>query len=115
MAVKCPEPEMCGGLVPKEVLERWGDALFEAMILKWKRLKCPFKDWWAPMMDEGDEEAVECPSCWRMFCAQCKVGWHGEMECGEFEKLRKEAGGSVDRDDVMRMKLADKKQMEEMP
>ncbi|XP_038889081.1 probable E3 ubiquitin-protein ligase RNF144A-A [Benincasa hispida] len=121
MAVKCPqpkcgtllEPEMCRSFIPKEVLERWGDALFEAMILKWKRLNCPFKDCSAPMIYEGDEKgvtAVECLNCWRLFCAQCKVGWHGDMECREFEKVRKE-----NTEDMMTMKLADEKKWKKCP
>ncbi|KAA0053550.1 E3 ubiquitin-protein ligase RNF144B-like protein [Cucumis melo var. makuwa] len=126
MAVKCPEPncgtvlepEMCGSFVPKRVLERWADALFEAMILKSKRLNCPFKDCGAAMIDEGDEEgvtAVECGSCWRLFCAECRVGWHGEMKCGEFQRLRKEAGVSGDKDDAMTVKLAENKKWRRCP
>ncbi|KAG7018238.1 putative E3 ubiquitin-protein ligase ARI5, partial [Cucurbita argyrosperma subsp. argyrosperma] len=121
MAVKCPEPkcaavlepEMCDSFVPKEVLERWGDALLKAMLLKWKMVYCPFKDCSAGMVDEEDMEAVECPECWRMFCAKCGVGWHGDMNCTEFQRLLK--NGGVDREEEMTMKLADERKWKRCP
>ncbi|XP_022152679.1 E3 ubiquitin-protein ligase RNF144A-like [Momordica charantia] len=125
IAVKCPEPKcestlepwMCDSFVPREVLERWGDALCEAIILGIPRMYCPFVDCSAAMIDDGGEAATvtaaECPSCRRMFCAQCKVGWHGEMECDEFQKLRKE-GGEL-REDLMALQLANRQKWKRCP
>ncbi|CAI9267630.1 unnamed protein product [Lactuca saligna] len=56
--VKCPKPkckgligpEICRSIVPKEVLERWEDALCESLILGSHKFYCPFKIvrpcWW---------------------------------------------------------------------
>lgn len=27
--------------------------------------------------------------CSNLFCAECKVGWHSGIECGEFRKLKR--------------------------
>ena len=32
---------------------------------------------------------AECPSCHRLFCAQCKVPWHEKMSCNEFQELQR--------------------------
>lgn len=66
------------------------------------------------LIDDGDETVMEaeCPSCRRMFCAQCKVEWHGEIKCEEFQKLFKEEGG---RGDLMTMELAEQKNWKRCP
>ncbi|XP_059639443.1 E3 ubiquitin-protein ligase RSL1-like [Cornus florida] len=86
------EPELCRSLVPAEVFDRWGDALCESMILAAHKFYCPFKDCSAMLVDNGGEvvTASECPNCRRLFCAQCKVSWHAETECREFQRLKKE-------------------------
>ncbi|KAF0894130.1 hypothetical protein E2562_034698 [Oryza meyeriana var. granulata] len=78
--VRCPEercrgvldPELCQGILPREVFERWGAALCEAMVLGAQRAYCPFKDCSAMMVDDAGEVVTEseCPSCRRLFCAR---------------------------------------------
>ncbi|GMI82171.1 hypothetical protein like AT3G14250 [Hibiscus trionum] len=98
--VKCPdincqaalEPQFCRSIVPGDVFDRWESALCESMILGLQKFYCPFKDCSALLLDDGGSDVVksECPSCHRLFCAQCKVAWHSGISCGEFRKLGKD-------------------------
>lgn len=104
------EPEHCRDLLPEDVFERWGSALCEALILGAQKFYCPFKDCSALLIDDGDGAGggqvireSECPYCRRLFCAQCKVPWHSEISCAEFQKLNK---NEREREDIMLMKLA---------
>ncbi|KAJ6849409.1 putative E3 ubiquitin-protein ligase RNF144A-B [Iris pallida] len=116
-SVKCPEdgcsgllePEHCQGLVPKEVFERWGSALCEAMVLASQKFSyCPFKDCSALLVDDSGEAVgqSECPSCRRLFCAGCKVAWHSGIGCDEFRSL---GADERSREDVLLMEVASKK------
>nr|GMD33689.1 E3 ubiquitin-protein ligase RNF144A [Ipomoea batatas]GMD33699.1 E3 ubiquitin-protein ligase RNF144A [Ipomoea batatas]GMD37139.1 E3 ubiquitin-protein ligase RNF144A [Ipomoea batatas] len=108
-AVKCPdvsckgiiEPQHCRSIIPAQVLERWESA-------------CPYKDCSAMMVDDGSETVTvsECPSCRRLFCAQCKVTWHAGIDCREFQLLNVDERG---REDVMLMELAKNKQWRRCP
>ncbi|XP_020243742.1 E3 ubiquitin-protein ligase RNF144A-like isoform X2 [Asparagus officinalis] len=83
------EPEMCRSILKPEVFNRWGNALCEAMIGAMK-FYCPFKDCSALLIDERGGEVIkqsECPHCFRLFCAQCKVPWHTGVNCEDFAKL----------------------------
>ncbi|KAM0005328.1 putative transcription factor C2H2 family [Helianthus debilis subsp. tardiflorus] len=114
--VKCPDlnckevigPQDCESIVPKEVLERWESILCESLIMGSEKFYCPFKDCSAMMVDDGGEAVTvsECPSCNRLFCAQCKVAWHCGMSCGEFESWKK---GESNREDNLLMDLAKNK------
>ncbi|GKB91285.1 zinc finger, C6HC-type containing protein [Tanacetum coccineum] len=122
--VRCPDPD-CKGLIgpnvcryirPEEVLERWEHALCESLIIASQKLYCPFKDCSAPLL--VDDSAVptkdtECPHCNRMFCAQCKVPWHSEMDCKEFQMLSK--NGEINQSDMKVRELAKKKKWQRCP
>ncbi|KAJ0980993.1 hypothetical protein J5N97_009248 [Dioscorea zingiberensis] len=79
--IKCPEvqckavlePEICRDIIPIGVFEKWESALCESMVLDAKKFYCPFKDCSVLLVDDAEEKVVqaECPSCRRMFCAQC--------------------------------------------
>lgn len=101
------ELEDCQAVLPREVFDRWGDALCEAVILGSAKFYCPFKDCSAVLIMDGDDVSgiveSECPFCWRLFCAQCKVPWHSGVECGEFQKLHKD---EREQEDIMLMQLA---------
>ncbi|OMO70534.1 Zinc finger, RING-type [Corchorus capsularis] len=95
--IECPEvnckvalePQFCRSIVPGEVFDRWENALCESVILASQKFYCPFKDCSAMLVDDGVNNVVEaeCPNCHRMFCAQCKVPWHGGISCDEFRNL----------------------------
>ncbi|XWS26526.1 hypothetical protein CRYUN_Cryun26dG0039100 [Craigia yunnanensis] len=121
-AISCPvgncegllEPEYCRNILPREVFDRWGEALCEAMILGSERFYCPFKDCSMLLIDDGGQVVMEseCPNCRRLFCAQCKVPWHTGIECGEFQRLHKD---EREREDIMLMKLAKEKKWARCP
>ncbi|KAK8547296.1 hypothetical protein V6N13_098009 [Hibiscus sabdariffa] len=98
----------CSHAYCTDCMIKWGDALREAMVLGSQKFYCPFKDCSTPLIDDGGEavKESECPSCRRLFCAQCKVPWHAEIKCREFQKLHKD---EREREDIMLMKLARKK------
>ncbi|KAF8025934.1 hypothetical protein BT93_F2690 [Corymbia citriodora subsp. variegata] len=100
------EPGYCRSILPPEVFDRWGNALCEALILEAERFYCPFKDCSALLIRDGGAvvRESECPNCRRLFCAQCRVPWHAEMECREFQGLKE---GEREREDIMLKKLAE--------
>ncbi|QHO22742.1 E3 ubiquitin-protein ligase [Arachis hypogaea] len=115
LVMKCPEPKCkgilepqnCISIIPKEVFERWENALCENLVLATsKKFYCPFKDCSAMLVNDDGNEVVtcpECPHCHRLFCAQCKVAWHGGMKCGEFMSLNE---NEREKEDLMVMNLA---------
>ncbi|XWS70131.1 hypothetical protein CRYUN_Cryun03dG0022900 [Craigia yunnanensis] len=54
------------------------------------------------LLDDGGQavKKLECPNCWRLFCAQCKAPWHTGIECGEFQRLHKD---EREREDIMKL------------
>ncbi|KAL4560119.1 hypothetical protein LXL04_032268 [Taraxacum kok-saghyz] len=120
--VKCPHPECngeigpehCRTIIPKEVLERWEDALCESLILGTQKIYCPFKDCSAMLVDDGGKAVTssECPNCNRLFCAQCKVAWHSGMDCNEFKNLKSDERNP---EDIMVMQLAKNKNWRRCP
>nr|XP_028964282.1 uncharacterized protein LOC103444043 isoform X1 [Malus domestica] len=122
--VSCPgldcravlELDACMPILPKEVIERWNDALCEAMVLGAQRLYCPFSDCSTVLMiDNEGEEAVrvsECPICHRLFCARCQVPWHPGVDCEEYRRLNEDERG---RADLMVKELAKQKKWKRCP
>lgn len=104
------EPYNCRSILPKEVFDRWGDVLCEALLMGSERFYCPFKDCSALLLIDQDQDSSssvviqsECPECRRLFCARCKVGWHSGIVCEEFQKLNKD---EREREDLQLMQLA---------
>ncbi|XP_056867183.1 uncharacterized protein LOC108857939 [Raphanus sativus] len=96
--IKCPdvdcthviEPNTCRDLIPKNLSVRWDKALCESLFQSSEKVYCPFENCSAMMVVEGGDDkvtATECPSCHRLFCAQCKVTWHAGMGCNEFQRV----------------------------
>ncbi|CAN6700640.1 unnamed protein product [Malus baccata var. baccata] len=122
--VSCPgldcravlELDACMPMLPKEVIERWNDALCEAMVLGAQRIYCPFSDCSTVLMiDNEGEEAVresECPICHRLFCARCQVPWHPGVDCDEYRRLNEDERG---RADLMVKELAKQKKWKRCP
>ncbi|KAG2272535.1 hypothetical protein Bca52824_067090 [Brassica carinata] len=96
--IKCPdvdcthmiEPNRCRDLIPKNLSERWDKTLCESLIMSSEKVYCPFENCSAMMVVEGGDDkvtATECPSCHRLFCAQCRVTWHAGIGCDEFQRV----------------------------
>lgn len=62
--------------------------------------------------DDGDKVTqTECPSCHRLFCAQCEVPWHAGRRCKETKKKTKNS----DKEDALLIDLAKQKQWRRCP
>lgn len=120
--VKCPEPkcggvlepQLCRSLVPKEVFERWENALCESMVLGSHKFYCPFKDCSTLLVDDGGVVVTvsECPNCHRLFCAQCNVAWHEGSDCVAFQAMKRKGS---EREEKMTMELAEKEKWRRCP
>ena len=98
--VKCPYPEcsvvlkpqFLRTILPSEVVEKWESRRCEYSIVGSQRTYCPFKDCSGLLVNESEKvvTSAECPYCHRLFCAQCRVPWHGNMSCGEFQRKNKD-------------------------
>ncbi|CAB4288084.1 unnamed protein product [Prunus armeniaca] len=67
------------------------------------------------IIDDDGSEVVrqsQCPHCQRLFCAQCKVAWHAEMECWEFQELNDDERG---REDIQLRNLANMEDWKRCP
>ncbi|XP_058782130.1 E3 ubiquitin-protein ligase RSL1-like [Vicia villosa] len=99
--VTCPNPNCYTKLKPehlvnimsREFLDRWEFAKYKSKIPLEQKTYCPFEDCSILLVkeDSGGEVVVtscECPYCHRLFCAQCRVPWHAEKSCEEFQNLK---------------------------
>ncbi|KAG6725262.1 hypothetical protein I3842_02G024300 [Carya illinoinensis] len=102
--VYCPEVgceavltiDDCRRVLPNEVQERWDKVLCETQILPFQTFYCPFKDCSAVLENDNEGEVIresECPSCHRLFCAQCYVAWHPGVDCEEYQRLNEDERG----------------------
>ncbi|CAH8342913.1 unnamed protein product [Eruca vesicaria subsp. sativa] len=127
--IKCPdvectrllEPYTCRDIIPGDVFERWDKALCESLILSSEKVYCPFEDCSAMMVVDDDDQGnevreTECPSCHRLFCAQCKVTWHAGIGCEEVQRVgnTREKNNS-DKEDAMLIQMAKQKQWRRCP
>jgi len=82
------KPESLRGNLSRKVIDKWESRICESSIGWWERIYCPFKDCSVLLTNEKGKvlTSVECPICHRLFCAQCKVPWHGTMRCAEFQR-----------------------------
>uniref|UniRef100_A0A5B7B0H7 RBR-type E3 ubiquitin transferase n=1 Tax=Davidia involucrata TaxID=16924 RepID=A0A5B7B0H7_DAVIN len=104
----------CRLMIPKDILAQWDESLCKSIIIESQILYCPFRDCSAMLVDDSDEviREIKCPACRRSFCALCRVPWHLEFTCEEFQKLNvKEKGG----EDEMVEELAKKKNWRKCP
>ncbi|XP_024926274.2 E3 ubiquitin-protein ligase RSL1 [Ziziphus jujuba] len=103
------DPDHCRPIIPPEVYNRWGSALRDqvVVIVRSHRFYCPYRD--CSMMMTIDDDSVrksECPNCWRLICAKCRVPWHLGMQCLEFRGLNR---NERDEEDITLMKPAQRK------
>ncbi|MCL7026709.1 hypothetical protein MKW94_009422 [Papaver nudicaule] len=109
------EPHLCRDIIPGQVFDRWENALCESLILAAHKIYCPFKDCSAMLVNDDDGVTIretECPHCRRLFCAQCKVPWHSDLDCDEYQELKRGGGGL---EDMLLRKLAEKKKWRRCP
>lgn len=107
--------EDCTPILPKLVLERWNEALCEALVLGSQKVYCPFSDCSMVLVIEDEGEIVresECPACHRLFCAGCRIPWHPGVDCEEFQRLNEDERG---REDLMVNMLAKEKKWMRCP
>jgi E3 ubiquitin-protein ligase RNF144 len=121
--VKCPDPE-CSvelkpehlqSILPKKFIVDWESANCEASIALKEKIYCPYKNCSLLLVNEeaGAVTSCECPSCHRLFCAQCKVPWHANMNCQEFQKS--EIGQGLNQSDRKFLELAKRKKWKRCP
>ncbi|XP_061376556.1 E3 ubiquitin-protein ligase RSL1-like [Gastrolobium bilobum] len=121
--VSCPglnckgllELDDCRSMLPKDVLDRWDDALCEALLLTVPKFYCPFKDCSAMLLDDNEGEGIresECPFCHRLFCARCYVPWHPGVLCEVFLTLNEDERA---REDLLVRELANQKKWSRCP
>ncbi|CAJ2640224.1 unnamed protein product [Trifolium pratense] len=79
-------PEHLQSILSKKVMIDWESAIHESSISLEQKIYCPYKNCSLLLVNDGAEvvTSCECPSCHRLFCAQCKVPWHADMSCREF-------------------------------
>ncbi|XP_058757064.1 E3 ubiquitin-protein ligase RSL1-like [Vicia villosa] len=121
--LNCPDPQ-CSlklkpqhleSILPKELIVEWESAIYESSISLKKKIYCPYKNCSVMMVNDGEEvvTSCECPSCHRLFCAQCKVPWHVDMSCRRFQKSTK---GQHEKElDEKFMELAKRKKWQKCP
>ncbi|KAM7280911.1 hypothetical protein ACFE04_008045 [Oxalis oulophora] len=93
-------------VLPKYVVDSWNYVLCMNLLNDLPISYCPFKDCSETLLTDDCKSIVkesECPTCHRLFCAECKVPWHSGIDCEEFRKLDEDERGN---DDLMVRKLA---------
>lgn len=120
--VTCPAPnckarlnkDICRLMIPEYALVQWDELLCLSLIKESSKLYCPFQDCSAMLINDSGlvVQEVQCVSCKRWFCAECRVPWHMEFTCKEFQKWYAKKGG---KDDKIVKKLAKKKNWQKCP
>jgi len=98
--LNCPDPE-CSvelkpehlqSILPKKIIVDWESANCESSIALKEKIYCPYENCSLLMVNDAAcaVTSYECPSCHRLFCAQCKVPWHADMNCRQFQKSKRE-------------------------
>ncbi|XP_048559697.1 uncharacterized protein LOC125540151 [Triticum urartu] len=110
------EPESCHGIIPTDLLDKWGLLLCELAVGA-KRMYCPYRECSALLLADSEAGAAaiaeaECPHCHRLFCARCAVPWHDGFGCEEFQKLGPDERG---REDLLLRRLVGKEGWQRCP
>ncbi|KAG8388185.1 hypothetical protein BUALT_Bualt02G0099500 [Buddleja alternifolia] len=98
--VSCPDedcnnvirPDSLRYVMPPNIVAQWEGKMTESTILDSEKFYCPYENCSEMLVNDSDEGVIirqsECPNCWRLFCAQCKVPWHQGFGCEEFIRLK---------------------------
>nr|GEX19392.1 receptor protein-tyrosine kinase CEPR1-like [Tanacetum cinerariifolium] len=74
-------------IIPKDILIKWDDVLCESLIPESDKFYCPFLSCSTLLIkDDKSITKTNCPLCKRSLCALCRVPWHSNFTCYEFEK-----------------------------
>ncbi|KAK3031264.1 hypothetical protein RJ639_035564 [Escallonia herrerae] len=106
--------DACRLLIPNDILILWDESLCKSLIPESQKVYCPFRDCSVMLVNDSGEviREIDCPECGRSFCALCRVPWHSEFTCKEFQKLNSKKKG---KEDLMVDMLAKKKQWRKCP
>lgn len=120
--IACPLPtckalldfDACRLMIPNNALVEWDELLCISQIPESHKLYCPFSNCSALLVNDfgGNVEKTKCLVCSRWFCAKCRVPWHTDFSCKEFQKLYAKKGGKVDK---IVKELAKKKSWQKCP
>ncbi|GFP94507.1 probable E3 ubiquitin-protein ligase rnf217 [Phtheirospermum japonicum] len=104
----------CRLMISNDTLVQWDESLCMSLIPESQKLYCPFRDCSAMLVNDSGETVtqIHCLVCSRAFCAECRVPWHSEFSCKEFQKLN---GGKRGEDDKIVRVLAKKKNWQKCP
>ncbi|TRM63510.1 hypothetical protein BD626DRAFT_272723 [Schizophyllum amplum] len=91
---ECPNEDWPTG-IPDNIAQR---VLSEKGMVMWHtqklldsipKLYCPNKQCSALVQahEDTDEPMAECPSCTQTMCVSCRVAWHSDLTCEEFQAL----------------------------
>ncbi|PIN02047.1 Ubiquitin--protein ligase [Handroanthus impetiginosus] len=118
----CPAPNCkatldfnaCRSIIPDDALVQWDELLCVSLIPESQKLYCPFSDCSAMLVNDSGQvlRKIKCLICKRSFCAECRVPWHSDFTCKEFQKLYDRKGGN---DDKIVKTLAKKKNWQKCP
>ncbi|CAA3005548.1 probable E3 ubiquitin- ligase RNF217 [Olea europaea subsp. europaea] len=108
------DADICRLMIPNDAIIRWDESLCQSLIPESQKVYCPFNDCSAMFVNDSRAliTEVKCLVCHRSFCAKCRVPWHPEFTCREFQKLYSKRGG---KDEVMVKTLAKKKSWQRCP
>lgn len=90
MNCKTPlDPNSCREILSNSILDKWDEFLCLSLIPVSHRIYCPFRDCLSMLVNDsgGSLIQVQCPACWRLFCATCSAPWHPEFSCEDFQRL----------------------------
>lgn len=106
--------DSCRLIIPDKALVQWDEFLCLSLIPNSQKLYCPFRDCSALLVNDSGEivREIECLECKRSFCAECRVSWHSEFTCEEFQKVYSKKKGREDK--IVKM-LAKKKNWRKCP
>ncbi|KAH6785041.1 hypothetical protein C2S51_037496 [Perilla frutescens var. frutescens] len=120
--IACPTPhcnavlnfDACRLMIPVDTLVQWDELLCMSLIPESQKLYCPFRDCSALLVNDGGDvvENIRCLVCNRFFCGKCRVPWHSDFTCKEFQKLNAKKGGKEEK--IVKV-LAKKKSWQKCP
>ncbi|PIN21645.1 Ubiquitin--protein ligase [Handroanthus impetiginosus] len=89
----------CRSIIPDDALVQWDELLCVSLIPESQKLYCPFRDCSAMLVNDSGQvrRKIKCLICKRPFCAECRVPWHSDFTCKEFQKLYDRKGGNDDK------------------